>query len=62
MGIREWFTPKWRHSDPEVRKSAVKRLTDRDVLVNIAKTDEDSGVRHIAKIRLIELQEGVTLV
>jgi hypothetical protein len=61
MGIRDLFTPKWRHSDPTVRKSAIKRLTDRNVLVNIAKNDEDSGVRHIAKMRLVELQEGVKL-
>jgi hypothetical protein len=61
MSIRDWFTPRWRHSDPEVRKSAIKRLTDRNALVSIAKSDEDGDVRHIAKIRLIELQEGVKL-
>ena len=61
MGFRTWFTPKWRHSDPEVRKVAIKRLTNRKVLVSMAKSDEDLGVRHVAKIRLVELQEGVKL-
>src|SRR6478672_6522424 len=50
MGIADLFRPKYRHSDVRVRTEAVKALTadDAAILVQIARTDRDIGVRRIA--------------
>jgi hypothetical protein len=50
MGITDFFRPKYRHSDVRVRTEAVKAMTSDDatILVQIAKTDRDIGVRRIA--------------
>src|SRR5687768_15054819 len=50
MGIADLFRPKYRHSDVRVRTEAVKALTSDDaaILVQVARTDRDSGVRRIA--------------
>ena len=50
MGIADFFRPKYRHSDVRVRTEAVKALTTDDaaILVQIAKTDRDIGVRRLA--------------
>src|SRR5882724_9179849 len=50
MGIADLFRPKYRHSDVRVRAEAVKALTadDAAILVQVARTDRDIGVRRIA--------------
>src|SRR5579863_8967936 len=50
MGIADLFRPKHRHSDVRVRAEAVKALTadDAATLIQVARTDRDSGVRRIA--------------
>ncbi len=50
MGIADLFRPKYRHSDVKVRTEAVKALTTDDaaILVQVARTDRDIGVRRIA--------------
>jgi hypothetical protein len=50
MGIANLFRPKYRHSDVRVRTEAVKALTadDAATLIQIARTDRDTGVRRIA--------------
>src|SRR2546427_9700785 len=50
MGIADLFRPKYRHSDVRVRTEAVKALTGDDaaILVQVARTDRDIGVRRIA--------------
>ena len=50
MGIADLFRPKYRHSDVRVRTEAVKALTadDAATIIQIARTDRDSGVRRIA--------------
>src|SRR5262249_31686709 len=50
MGIADLFRPKYRHSDVRVRTEAVKALTTDDaaILVPVARTDRDIGVRRIA--------------
>ena len=50
MGITDLFRPKYRHSDVRVRTEAVKALTadDAAILVQVARTDRDIGVRRIA--------------
>src|ERR1044071_8894913 len=56
MGIADLFRPKYRHSDVRVRTEAVKALTadDAAILVQIAKTDRDIGVRRIAMSKIHE--------
>src|SRR5882672_5477925 len=50
MGIADIFRPKYRHSDVRVRTEAVKAMTSDDaaILVQVARTDRDTGVRRIA--------------
>src|SRR5262245_66459405 len=50
MGIADLFRPKYRHSDVRVRTEAVRALThdDATILVQIARTDRDIGVRRLA--------------
>jgi hypothetical protein len=50
MGIADLFRPKYRHSDVRVRTEAVRALTadDAAILVQVARTDRDIGVRRIA--------------
>jgi hypothetical protein len=50
MGIADFFRPKYRHSDLRVRTEAVRALTPDDaaILVQVAKSDRDAGVRRIA--------------
>jgi len=50
MGIVDLFRPKYRHSDVRVRAEAVRALTNDDaaILVQVARTDRDIGVRRLA--------------
>lgn len=50
MGIADLFRPKYRHSDVKVRAEAVRALTNDDaaILVQVARTDRDIGVRRLA--------------
>jgi hypothetical protein len=57
MGLRDFFVPKIAHSDPEVRKTAIQKETDKILLQNIVKMDKDAGVVDCARRRLEELEE-----
>src|SRR6185295_15953703 len=50
MGIADFFRPKYRHSDVRVRTEAVRALTadDAAILVQVARSDRDIGVRRLA--------------
>ena len=50
MGIVDLFRPKYRHSDVKVRAEAIRALTadDAAVLVQVARTDRDIGIRRLA--------------
>ncbi|MBI4508889.1 MAG: DUF349 domain-containing protein [Deltaproteobacteria bacterium] len=50
MGFFDLFRPKWRHSDAKVRSEAVRELghDQVDILIQIAKRDEDARIRKIA--------------
>lgn len=55
MSIADWFRPKWKHSDPAVRRTYVEGLTEQHGeggLAWIAKDDPDSGVRNAALERV----------
>lgn len=56
MGFRDLFLPKIAHSNPEVRKKAVLKANDRQLLKNVIKNDKDERVRETAKRRLEELK------
>ena len=55
MKLRDFFLPKIANSNREVRKEAVQKEKNREVLKAVAKKDEDYTVRQLAKIRLIDL-------
>jgi hypothetical protein len=46
------FGPAHKQKNPEIRKEAAGRLTDKAVLAEMAEKDEDQGVREEAKKRL----------
>jgi hypothetical protein len=56
MGIADYFRPKYRHSDVRVRTEAVRALgsDDASLLIQIARTDSDVGVRRLALERIEE--------
>jgi hypothetical protein len=56
MGIADFFRPKYRHSDVRVRADAVRALTadDAAILVQVARSDRDIGVRRLAMERIEE--------
>ncbi|MEJ7601471.1 MAG: DUF349 domain-containing protein [Kofleriaceae bacterium] len=56
MGIADFFRPKYRHSDVRVRAEAVRALTadDAAILVQVARSDRDIGVRRLAMERIEE--------
>jgi hypothetical protein len=50
MSFFDRLRPKWKHSDPEIRKDAVSQLTDQALLTNILVSDKDDNVR-VAAVR-----------
>jgi hypothetical protein len=58
MAISDWIKPKWKHSDPEVRLAAVKRMgpepENEERLRALARTDADSRVRVAAVARIAD--------
>jgi DNA repair protein SbcC/Rad50 len=54
MKFQDFFVPKWQHSNPEVRKNAVAKLTDTKLLKQIAKLDAEPMVRETALAQLTE--------
>jgi hypothetical protein len=52
MAILDLFRPKWRHSDPEVRKAALSEVSDRGLLKQISAQDDHVEVRAAAAARL----------
>ncbi len=45
MGLSDLFKPKWKHSDPEVRKEAIEKINDQAILAEIARMDNAKDVR-----------------
>jgi hypothetical protein len=50
--LADAFRPKWRHSDPAVRRRAVVGISDRETLETIVESDAPTDVRQIAADRL----------
>jgi hypothetical protein len=55
MAFRDLFLPKLAHSNPEVRKKAVMKESDKALIQRVIDNDEDPGVVETAKKRLEEL-------
>jgi hypothetical protein len=54
MGFKDLFKPKYQHSDPKVRCSAVKELDDMAIIIDIAKNDKNQDVRIAAIERITD--------
>ncbi|MGD8700801.1 MAG: hypothetical protein PVG51_00445 [Desulfosarcina sp.] len=52
MKLRDFFLPKIVRSDPEVRKQAVSKEENKELLMNVIENDSDKEVRHTARQRL----------
>jgi len=55
MAFRDLFLPKIAHSNPEVRKKAVKDEKDKALLQRVIDNDQDPEVVKTAKKRIEEL-------
>jgi len=61
MAFKDLFVPRIAHSNPEVRKKAVMKTRDRNLLRQVIANDKDAAVRELASRRLQELSaEEVT--
>ncbi len=56
MGLMDLFKPKWKRSDPEVRKAAVEKIDDQNILAKIVRNDNDGNVRYKAVEKLTDQQ------
>jgi len=55
MGLFNLLKPKWKHSNPQVRKIAIENLTDLNILDQIAVNDVSEEIRMTVAIRKQEL-------
>jgi hypothetical protein len=55
MKFRDLFLPKLAHSDPGVRKKAVRKAENVELLQNVIQNDEDPEVRELAQKQLEKL-------
>lgn len=55
MKLRDLFVPRWDHSDPMVRKKAVEKMDNVDLIKQIAERDEHPMVRDAATALLNRL-------
>ncbi len=51
-----FIKPRWKHSNPEVRRSAIERIDDPKLLQTIANDDSDTSVRQAAIARVDDLR------
>ena len=57
MRFRDLFVPRWQHSNPEVRKNAMSRLSDTSLLRQISEMDNHQMVRDAALAQLERLTD-----
>ena len=55
MKFRDLFLPKLAHSDPQVRKKAVRNEENVELLKKVIQNDEDSEVRELAQKQIEKL-------
>lgn len=56
MKFSDLFMPKHANSNPEIRKKAVLKMNDSNLLAQISEKDTDDGVRALAMQRLNEVK------
>ena len=54
MGLGDLFKPKWKHSDDLIRRKAVEKINDQELIKKIAQTDEHEWVRSEAVRKLLD--------
>lgn len=59
MKLQDLFVPRWQHSNPDVRKKAVKKMKDIKLLKQIVEMDAHQMVRDAAEEQLSQLIETV---
>lgn len=59
MSLFDRFRPRWKHSDPNVRKEAAAALTDQTTLIEVFENDSSTEVRNAAFERIAD-QEFLT--
>jgi hypothetical protein len=57
MKLRDLFDPRRHHSNPEVRKKAIARIDNPELLKQISEKDDDPMVRETASGRLLKIVE-----
>jgi hypothetical protein len=50
--LKDLFEPKWKHSNPAVRKAAIEKITDYNLLVEIIENERDNEIKDYANERL----------
>ncbi len=56
MSIVDYFVPKWKNSDPEVRIKAMERIRKNSIFETIANADPDERVRIAAVQRIVNME------
>jgi hypothetical protein len=59
MGLLEIFRPKWKHQDPSIRISAIKKMGDVRTLNRIYSSDKNQNVRQEALFRIIQKEKNL---
>jgi len=54
LSLLDLFKPKWKHSDPKVRRKALEGVWSHDVLSAIVRNDENADVRKAAVERMTD--------
>ncbi len=56
MAFKDFFLPKIAHSNPEIRKKAIRKETNANLLKRVIDNDEDPSVVKTAEKRIRELR------
>ncbi len=59
MRLSDFFCPRWKHSDKEIRLCAVKKLDNKKKLAKIARNDPEEDIREAA-VQKLENQNLLT--
>jgi len=62
MNILNFFKPKWKHSDDEVRLSAVKEISNTTILLKIIENDVNTKIQQVAIDNIDDQEELVDII
>ncbi len=60
MSLLNWFRPRWKHSNPDVRRDSISEIEDPAILVDIIVGDGEWFIRHEALATLRAMQPDDT--